>query len=394
MAESRRPSLRQLADAAVAQGADDKRVAESVADAIALLDEDERYDGVDALAGEHDRWIAPFLRRVVRADPSHAVRARALELLGEHRSEVTRRFLLALLPDGNAWTLTRTAVGLLVEYPSDDTVDALVPLLDHVDVNTREAAIRAITTLARPGLAGLLQALARQGLEAAAVADALRRIDVAPAPPESDPLLCGLVARSMAELSDPDAAVRERALRRLVFVGCADLADRLLALLDDPDEGVRGAAAYHLGSLDDARVTPALFGLVRDDPSGEVRSDALRALASSHQRSAAVLDFLLDQATRAEIRASAPALCDLALALGDYEDERAIDALAAIVLDRDASVVARNTAADRLLERNRPALEPVWRAVAHERNAAGSTARSALDELERRGVERQRTAED
>jgi len=379
MADHRLSALRRLAEAALARGEARGRLAEQIVERFDSWDEDDRYECVDALEGARDAWLPPFLRRVVASDPCDSVQERALEQLAEHPSPETHRFLLGLLPESTSWRLTQRAASLLADYPSDETVDALVPLLDYFDVYTREAAIVSLAKLARPRLAGLLRALARQGLEEAAVTEALRALDVVPEPPERDPLLRALIAKSEVEVADPDPDVRERALRRLVFAGPADLADRLLAHLADPAGDVRGAAACHLGPLQDPRVVPALFGVVRGDPSDEVRADAIHALIP--QRSPEVLDFLLEQAQRPEIRRSGGALCDLALALGDYDDDRAIDALAEIVLDRGANVVARNTAADRLFERNRPRLKPVWEAVENEGNAAGSSARQALRDL-------------
>lgn len=376
--------IRELAGAALAAGEPTDRVAERLAEQIAACDEDGRYDLVDALEGARDPWIPPLLRRLVASDPSHHVKELALEQLAEHPSAETHRFLLGLLPEGTAWNLTRTAARLLAGYPSDETVDALVPLLDYFDVYTREAAVSSLARLARPRIAGLLHAIQRTGLEEGTVKEAIRALGMAPEPPERDPLLQALIAKSEAEIVDPDPEVRARALERLVFVGPADLADRLLAHLGDPDEGARETAAFHLGPCRDPRIVPALFDLVRGDSSMEVRAGALRALW--HHRSPEVLDFLLEQASRPEIRGSGSALCDLVLALGDYDDERAIDALVDVMLDRELNVMARNTAADRLIKHNRPRLEPAWESIAHEDNAAGSIAREALQDLAQHGA--------
>lgn len=244
---------------------------------------------------------------------------------------------------------------------------------------TREAVIVSLARLARPRIAGLLHAIARTGLEETAVAAAIQALDSVPGPPEQDPLLRTLLDRSEGEIVDPDPEVRARALGRFVFVRPADLADRLLSCLGDPDDEVRSLAAIHLGAVRDPRAVPALFGVVRGDAAEDVRAAGIRALW--HHRSPETLELLLEQAARSEVRASPCVLWDLALALGDYDDDRAIDALAAIVLDKAASVVARNTAADRLYEWNRPRLKAVWEAVAHEQNATGSTAREALQDM-------------
>lgn len=346
---------------------------------LASPDEDERYEAVGALDPLREAWVAPLLRRTVAVDPCHAVQRLALEQLAHHPSEETRRFLVSLLPESQPWSLTRLAATLLAAYPSDDTVDALVPLLDYFDVYTREAVIVSLTKLARPRLAGLLHALLRTELEERAVREALRALDLPPGPPEQDPLLRSLIARSEVELGDPDPALRERALRRLVIVRPADLAERLLAGLDDPDEGLRSTAAYELHGVAHPRVVPALLSLLRGDEAEEVRSSALRALRD--HPGPEVLARLLDLAVQPEVRASASMLCDLALALGGYPGPRATEALVRILLDHDVNVVARNTAADQLLERNAPALAPVWAAVAAEDSAAGSSAREALAAL-------------
>lgn len=176
-----------------------------------------------------------------------------------------------------------------------------------------------------------------------------------------------LVAALAGVLADPDAEVRQAAVKTL-----GDLQDTAavtaltMALSRDDDPEVRATAAWSLGQLESARAIPALSRAVTEDAVAKVRERSAWALGQIEDVGAvpALVRALGD--TDAEVRRQAawalgqiedasavPGLTaglddadaetrrQVVWALGQIEDPSAVDALAAVVGDEDPEVRER-----------------------------------------------------
>lgn len=240
-----------------------------------------------------------------------------------------------------------------VYAPADADLDALVELLDRVDPEVREAAVRALASMPRSHLdavtdavPGLIDALDHddRGVRHRA-AEALARIAGA------DP---GAVAPEAEALADrlPDADVRVRnhlteALRHAAEAS-PERADAVLELLESDDPAVRRAAVTVLGSAPSA-AAPAL--------------DRLIELFEERPHNRDEIAPILAAAAREDPASVAPAAPALVEYVGDdpAAREAAVEALSRIATHDPAAV---RPAIDALAGALRRAEEPLRGTVA------------------------------
>jgi HEAT repeat protein len=222
----------------------------------------------------------PALERVLRADPSTAVRAQAAVALaataGGSRAPVPA--LLAALRDPSE-PVRHAAAGALASLPlAAEDVAALAALLESPDDYVSAFAAWSLGNLgqaAREAVPGLARALARERTDAV-VSAALARIG--PAAADAVPAL-------VAALREGSPQRRWRAARTLGRIGppAAPAVPALTAALADDESAVRMHAARALGRIGDA-ARPAAASLQRatGDPDESVRNEARQALDRLH----------------------------------------------------------------------------------------------------------------
>lgn len=211
---------------------------------VALLadhDPQVRLTAAQALGKIASPDTAPALLRSLHdADP--AVRAMSAWALGNLGEDVLDRAGLELaerLDDPSPLVKRVAAQALGAVGGTQAIVELLTERLAHGDVETRRAAVQALTWL------------------------------------ESGPAYHALIKA----LGDADAQVRQGAVAALgEMVNPGSLPAIRDRLLQDPDAGVRGEAAYRLGKFGDRTVVPALQAASARDPDPAVRRWATWAL--------------------------------------------------------------------------------------------------------------------
>jgi HEAT repeat protein len=93
----------------------------------------------------------------------------------------------------------------------------------------------------------------------------------------------------LARLNDSDEDVRWAAVYALKGSSDARVIDALLSHLNDPNAALRRAAADALAGSKDARIVDALLGRLDQDPNGDVRQAAARALVVAQSSADACL---------------------------------------------------------------------------------------------------------
>lgn len=217
----------------------------AVAHLLALLEDRDpqvRLTAAQALGKIAASGTAPaLLRRLHDADPTvRAMSAWALGHLGEDVLDEAGLELARRLDDPSPLVKRAAARALGDVGGTPAIVDLLTDRLTHGDVETRRAAVQALTWL-----------------DATAASHAL-----------------------ITALGDPDALVRQGAVAALgELVDPRSLPAIRERLLKDTDAGVRGEAAYRLGKFGDRTVVPALRAASTRDPDPAVRQWAAWALA-------------------------------------------------------------------------------------------------------------------
>jgi HEAT repeat protein len=336
-----------------------------------------RAAAIDALDDISDPRAVPLLLELAATDPAPNVREDALSALSPYRGpDVLARLLAEAARPGQPRRARQTLAEQLGHYHDERAVDALVELLDDDDVLVQERAIESLSRQNRPRLHRIWALLAQEwrGTHWGTLAeDAIAGLGDGVDAYGSDMLLQRKHAKAAAQLASADAETRRRGVRLLAFLRPPSLPDRLLAHAGDPDARVRAVVARALGSVASLGAVPSLLRMARGDLADNVRCEAIRALGA--HRSPEIHALLLDMA-RPPLPASADVRGEVALALGDYDDEASVDAL--LELLRDENVGVRNCAADALAQLDRPRLRDTWRALEHEPGALGRTAREAL----------------
>src|SRR5579885_1558149 len=81
-------------------------------------------------------------------------------------------------------------------------------------------------------------------------------------------------------LKSPDPSIREEALDRIGDLNPPEAFELIKPLASDSDASVRGAVACNLGSIRDSRSVPILLHFAENDPSNEVKAEAIASLSS------------------------------------------------------------------------------------------------------------------
>lgn len=145
---------------------------------------------------------------------------------------------------------------------------------------------------------------------------------------------------------DSDPAIARLALTTLVRLGATDeVVARLHADLDERSEGLRmQAAAAGIGLVErDAKAALALLEPLLDDPSHDVRSAMLPALAAAYAatRTPAALADMLRGSERHATRRLAVTAAFVVLGRSAEKRDEAVSALGGVAKDEDAAPMAR-----------------------------------------------------
>ncbi len=161
------------------------------------------------------------------------------------------------------WVVRMHAAKALGRIRDARAVGALLPLLQDKVKAVREDAVAALALIGREAIAPLVATLGHAEwlvrLHAVEALGKLRAVEAV------DPLL-------HLTFNDPDAAVREDAVRALGEIGEPRAVDFLLAVMKTP--GLRPLAIESLGKIGDRRAVPALAAVV----TGESRPEVSRAV--------------------------------------------------------------------------------------------------------------------
>ncbi|WP_169796639.1 HEAT repeat domain-containing protein [Chondromyces crocatus] len=321
-----------------------------------LQDEDARnrvlvMDGLGECA---EPEVLEHLLDVISRDPSEDVREAALRgLEGRATLDVLDTLLDEVRRQKRSRPPRQIVARLLGEHDDDRALDALVELVDDDDVYVQQPAIESLAHLNRPRLEALWVLIARswEGTKWAELAQwALE--DLRQRPERQDAASLALVEHrtsiALHDLAHEEPNVRRSAVRRLAFYRPSNLVDLLLGVLGDSNEHVRAVAISALANVGDERARMPIVNSMQHDPSDVVCAAAAQALASFPSK-----DVLraLKEAVAGRLSGSPHALASAALALGEYEDDEAVDGL--VELSRNPSPIVRNTAADVLLSLNR-----------------------------------------
>lgn len=182
----------------------------------------------------------------------------------------------------------------------------------------------------------------------------------------------------LKQLNDPDPNVRELGLDKIGMLKPAGALQIILPFLSDESAQVRETAACNLGEIQNSQAIPHLIKAAREDVEEKVRFYALNALSA--YSSLEILDCLVDAAYQADL--SVMAKQTVAEQLGHYKNQKAIDALVALLQDEDSYVLVPTV--DALLKLNSPQLRPIWQNVLlnYDHTHLAHVALQALAQLE------------
>ncbi len=222
-----------------------------------------------------------------------------LKVLVEHDDPAVRQF----------------AVRLLASFPSEDSRDILLRLLQDPHKVVRYAALGGLGTLSVPVSAEPITALLKDPdmtVQAKAI-ETLVKID--------DPDTVGYL---ITILEDESEYIRRAAVEVLNEVGNANAVKDLIRALKDRDWWVKVRAADALGNIGGPRVVEAVFELIKDEDEF-LRRTAVEILNTTKDKRA--FDYLLEALKDADwwVRERA------ADALANLGDARAADALIAMM---------------------------------------------------------------
>ena len=158
----------------------------------------------------------------------------------------------------------------------------------------------------------------------------------------------------LTQLQDSDPEIREAALDEIGTLNPPNALELIEPFLSDKSAQVRATAACNLGDIQNQEAIVYLISAARQDDDAEVRFQALSALAEYHRVD--ILNALIDEVFHGEpLRMTRQAV---ASQLGNYDDEKAIDALITLLQDNDSHVLI--PVVDSLFKLNRPRLKAVW----------------------------------
>ncbi|MFJ6167589.1 HEAT repeat domain-containing protein [Micromonospora orduensis] len=313
----------------------------------ARVDEDAtvRLAAVRALAEAHpDSRTGELLLDRARRDPTASVRLTAVDLLTDRPllGHATRDLLISrAFQERDALVRLRVTRSLArLADPPDPAVREC--LAEQVSRDPDPNVLRAAAdTLARHGeVEGLVEALCRRasrdsygGIRLAAVQTLCRY---------GSPEVVTDVLLECVE-SDTDPTVFDAAVCCLTEWGSASMAVtlRLMRRLADQDPAIRARIAAALGEHfgADPEVQVLLVGLVRDDPSLEVRRRAVEQLGATLANRAGVAELLLRLAADDDWEIRRTAL--LALTRHHYRDTRTRELLLRLGRQEDDDSVRR-----------------------------------------------------
>jgi len=340
----------------------------AVAYVVELLSTSEKYDAALLLElfptapPKARASLEAILQRRAKSIPFSKLAACLGDNIKESRSLVYR--LLELTGDPGVigsvrrhlqsedWWVRYHVLTLIGKFPSDETIEAVVPLLRDPNKTVRLEAVHTLGKLdAHSAIPELCQSLRDENLKVhTAAIDVLTRfgdvravshlIDVLK--DESEYARRGAV-EVLNQVATPDAVrdlvialrdedwwVRVRAADALGSLGGDKVVEAVLELMDSPDEFLRRYAVEILNTVPDRRsVDPLIRAL--EDPDWWVRERSIDALAKTGD--ARAVDPILDLMLR---DAEATPLC--ARALGALGDVRAVEPLCELTESSSAEI--------------------------------------------------------
>jgi len=370
-----------------------------------LLNKGERWQKVvfeafRKLPEDHlDSGVFDALEQMLRTGDED-IQTRVLDLLKVERvgraasTSVSLANLTCKLAGQELVSISRRAVLVLGNMPSDPAVAALIRALGHSRAATRKNAAVTLGQLrdaraVEPLVAVLKDNSSRVWQEAIQALGQLGDAAV-------EPLI--------AALKDDDTNVRRGAAQALRKLGDARAVESLIAVLKDDDTNVQQEAIQALGQLGDARAVEPLIAALKDD-SWKVRLGAAEALAQLGDARAVepLIAALKDDDTNVRRGWAAQALRKLgdaramesliaalkdsastvrqeaAQALGQLGDARAVEPLIAALEDDDSDV--RQGAAQALVQLGDAAVEPLIAALEDDDWDVRRRAAQALGQL-------------
>lgn len=256
---------------------EDWAIREEAATSLGLLRDDRAVEPLLVLLRDADRAVrqaaigaltligepaVPALTACV-LHPEAGVQEAAVGILahiGDHRSVPV---LLQSLKSQN-WIVRSQAAKALGRIGAAEAVPVLLPLLQDKVKAVRVEVGLALAQLGPAALSELVEALKHS--EWLVRLHAVESLGKMKAPEAVEPLLYLL-------FNDPDAAVREDAVRALGEIGDARATEFLLKVIDEP--GLRPLAIDALGQIGDVSAVPALIAIV----SGTARPEVSRVVA-------------------------------------------------------------------------------------------------------------------
>jgi HEAT repeat protein len=322
-------------------------------------------------------------------DKTNGAALSALALvLGWLEGEAVERALMRLLGQP---TVRKEVVEALVRY-GERVTELLIEQLDHEEIETRKAAVIAISRIgdarAVPALvkamagdteliipaAGALGKIGDRrafealldliGHEDAAVRQAVIAAINSLGHPD-------MAARALVLLSDPNPRVRESAVKVAGYFGYEQCADLLIERCSDEDENVRRAAIEHIPYIEDDRVVAVLIDALEN---GTPRVRAAAAASFAQIDTAAAMPHLLAALNDADSWVRYFAI----RSIGRHRDGRGLDQVARLAQE-DAAEHVRIAAVDSLGKLNGPRAVSVLRALIEGNNL--DMARAALKSL-------------
>jgi HEAT repeat protein len=312
------------------------------------------YDGDNGIRTDAARAL---VRVVEKEGASEPVAKAVLRLVGDREREVraiATRALAAMGPKAPA----EASQALMRAYERAEDDEKVELLATARAIGSGELVAPAIADRAAAvRIAALDTAIATKSGVAATMSAALTDGD-----PEVRRAALGRIAENAAEIDpdalatslrlavhDPDPAIARLALTTLVRLGATEeVVARLHEDLDERSEGLRTqAAAAGIGLVErDAKAALALLEPLLDDPSHDVRSAMLPALAAAYaaMRTPADLAGMLRDSERHATRRLAVTAAFVVLSRSAEKRAEAVSALGAVAKDEDAAPMARMSA--------------------------------------------------
>lgn len=292
-------------------------------------------------AGEAPEAVAREVVRLVgdREREVRAIAARALTAMGAKAPEDAGQALVRAYERADE----DEKLELLGVARATGSGDLVAPAMADRAPAVRIAALdTAIAT--RAGVAATLNAAFTDS------DPAVRRAALARIADHADQIDADAMSKSLRlALHDPDPGIARLALTSLVRLGAADeVVERLRTALTERSEGRRTrAAAAGVGLVErDAKAAVTVLEPLLDDPSNDVRSAMLPALAAAYAatRSADELAAMLRESERHATRRLAATAAFVVLARADDQRDATLAALGAVAGDEDTPPMARLTA--------------------------------------------------